>query len=1202
VNDVGKDLEPVYGTATELRVEEIAAVQKVLERVRARRFEWLRAAYWGALAALGVTFWFYGWPGGLLGFVVLLFSRKVEWDGLRRWARRSSDVDASVNRIERWDPRLEGRLKALHAQHRVQGEMSYVQWRLLQEVRLRASQGKWARSFSGFGEWVARMVRRLAALVFFAAWIATLLLPRRFEKSVKAGEQASAKALPSQVLPGNAEVEKGTRFTVTARYDQMRTGVCLVVTELGQEKMRLPMVQGLGEPVYGVSLEEVERDFEYWVESEAGRSERYRVGVFEFPKLERSDAVVSYPEGVEPRERFFGDARRLTVAEGSTVRWTLVFNKPVKAARLKPLEGEKEGVVRELGSSGGGVELAWVLGEIGVSVRGRLEVEDEQGRLSKMEPEFRVEVTPNQPPKVRPLMPSRDARFSAIEEIDFQAEVTDDTGLKRWGVTVQVGAEPAEELVLGRGGKGGETVRLWKHLELESRQVKAGDSLSWFFWAEDEMSGGKVRRVESDLMLGRIRAFEEEYRDGGEEEGEEGGKRPHLLELQKEVMAASWNLKRGLGGKGAWDEAGRKGVGTVEASERKVLELAEEGSQREQDSERLGVYQRAGDHLGKAVEALKAAASDVVRLDEALREERLAFDALAHLAPSAFEMKRSKSGRAGEMEERTRQMSQLEFAKQEDRYEQKRQAKTEEEDQERGELEKLLADLRALARRQEEIAERMRELEERMRNSKEEAEREASRRELKKLMEEQQTVARQLEEAQQRNAQQPNEGLAREAVQGAREAAQRAAESMGRGAMGEAGAAAARASESLRKGSDALRQQLSGRTREAARDLERQAREMKERQEAISEALQEEVKGPKKLAGSDVRKEAAEQQNRLKDLQGEMQRVAESVESSEPLFAKALQEAHRATMQSQLEGKLGVIRDAVALGRKDVARKAEAAASKDLGELTESLEKAAAEVLGEDAQALRAARAAVDELARSLGGSGDAVGPEKALAAEKRQESGAGPGAAPSQTLKGSEKSNGESKSQGMADSSGEGEGSGSKAGKSAIAGANGPEGAAPARGAGEGKADGRIPAAGGKGSSREGVGNGEAHGDSLKRGVGFSGGGDGVPAQELGSLLDQLDRIESLLEQPRLRAGVARAQRVAEELRGEMKRHATRPKSGEIESRLLAPLVQLREAISAELARREGREREETVDRDPVPRRFEEAVRRYYEALGGGR
>ena len=91
-------------------------------------------------------------------------------------------------------------------------------------------------------------------------------------------------------------------------------------------------------------------------------------------------------------------------------------------------------------------------------------------------------------------------------------------------------------------------------------------------------------------------------------------------------------------------------------------------------------------------------------------------------------------------------------------------------------------------------------------------------------------------------------------------------------------------------------------------------------------------------------------------------------------------------------------------------------------------------------------------------------------------------------------------------------------------------------------------------------------------------------------------------MERPQLRAATARAQQVAEQIRSDMRRHATKPSQEEVEQRLLAPLTQLRDAISAELARREGQETDVPVDRDPVPRKFEEPVRRYYEALGGGR
>jgi len=101
---------------------------------------------------------------------------------------------------------------------------------------------------------------------------------------------------------------------------------------------------------------------------------------------------------------------------------------------------------------------------------------------------------------------------------------------------------------------------------------------------------------------------------------------------------------------------------------------------------------------------------------------------------------------------------------------------------------------------------------------------------------------------------------------------------------------------------------------------------------------------------------------------------------------------------------------------------------------------------------------------------------------------------------------------------------------------------------------------------------------------------------------LEKLDRVEALLEKPQLRAGVARVQQVAEEIRSDMKRHATKPSRNEVEQKLLSPLAQLRDAINSELARREGKESDVPVDRDPVPRKYEESVRRYYEALGGGR
>ena len=49
----------------------------------------------------------------------------------------------------------------------------------------------------------------------------------------------------------------------------------------------------------------------------------------------------------------------------------------------------------------------------------------------------------------------------------------------------------------------------------------------------------------------------------------------------------------------------------------------------------------------------------------------------------------------------------------------------------------------------------------------------------------------------------------------------------------------------------------------------------------------------------------------------------------------------------------------------------------------------------------------------------------------------------------------------------------------------------------------------------------------------------------------------------------------------------------------ILKPLVEVRSRVAEELARRDSKDSLAPIDRDPVPNRFAESVRRYYEELG---
>jgi hypothetical protein len=56
------------------------------------------------------------------------------------------------------------------------------------------------------------------------------------------------------------------------------------------------------------------------------------------------------------------------------------------------------------------------------------------------------------------------------------------------------------------------------------------------------------------------------------------------------------------------------------------------------------------------------------------------------------------------------------------------------------------------------------------------------------------------------------------------------------------------------------------------------------------------------------------------------------------------------------------------------------------------------------------------------------------------------------------------------------------------------------------------------------------------------------------------------------------------------------------VHSQVSAPLVELRNRVTEELARRGSKDNLVPIDRDPVPTKFADQVRRYYEDLGRSR
>ncbi len=97
----------------------------------------------------------------------------------------------------------------------------------------------------------------------------------------------------------------------------------------------------------------------------------------------------------------------------------------------------------------------------------------------------------------------------------------------------------------------------------------------------------------------------------------------------------------------------------------------------------------------------------------------------------------------------------------------------------------------------------------------------------------------------------------------------------------------------------------------------------------------------------------------------------------------------------------------------------------------------------------------------------------------------------------------------------------------------------------------------------------------------------------------DRLREVEEMLEFPDLRNSVASARERARDLRLEARRELKKPDWAVVELEILGPLVEVRQQVRDELRRRAADDPLAPIDRDPVPERFAELVRRYYEELG---
>lgn len=804
---------------------------------------------------------------------------------------------------------------------------------------------------------------------------------------------SSARTSGITVTPGDTEIEKGTSLLVVARFEgSVPPEAKLVIEEIAKDPTSHEMTRSLEDPTFAARVESVSTDLAYRIEYDGESSPSYRVSVFENPELLRTDASLEFPTYTSLEPRTVEDIRHVTAVEGTRATLRFRLNKAVASAKLVD---EKGGEV-VLSPPGALAEPVYTAAfSLADSHRYKLQLVDHDGRKNKLAAELGVNVTRNRPPTVTMSRPGHDVRVSPIEELRLAAQISDDFGVIRHGVSFTTAGSEARERALGEETQPRPKKVPLEHLiDFEALKATPDQLITYFVWAEDIGPDGKPRRTEGDMYFAEVRPFEEIFRQGEQpssasaenEQTEQGAgnaqQADQLAELQKEVINGTWKVIRRETGAQPKDEF-VPDTQLLRESQESVVTQAEALGERLQDSTSKANLATALKSMQNAIRLLGEASQKpaVASMPPALAAEQVAYQALLKLRAREFQVVRNNSrqqrGQRGSgAAAMQRQLDQLELTNQEDRFEEQSRASTPltQKEREQRETRQVVNRLKELAQRQADLNERLKELQSALEAAMDEPAKQEIERQLKRLRDQQQQILRDTDELQERMENEQNRermAEARQQVQEGRDHVRQASEALEQGRVSQALTEGTRAGEQLSDVRDDLRKQSSNQFSDDMTEMRDQAQQLAENQERLSDQIDawKESDRPTLRGPSDrqeVTKELAQQRQKLQELVERMQQTVGEAEDAEPLLARQLFDTVREAEAQSIPEALEQTEKLANAGFAEEASKSSRQAGQGIDKLREGVERAARSVLGDETAALRLARNEVEELADQL--------------------------------------------------------------------------------------------------------------------------------------------------------------------------------------------------------------------------------------------
>ena len=1030
----------MHGTVLERSLNAVATRLYKLRVLRRQALCWILLL----VPAIALVLWLPQVPGFVSTNLVVLLGITIVGLAVARWKVPAPTTIETAQLIEKNRPELnDAVLTAVRVDAASRGQLQSSvmnQW-VIDEADQLARSSDW-KSVVPSRQMLMWSTLSLLAFCFLITgvvaagrWGREIIVPTTPVSLSELGEAAVIGDTELIVEPGDVEIERGSALTVVARFGRvLPTDVLLQLTSEAKAAT-FTMEPTVDEGVFAARVNAVDGDATYRVffghsvtelasidrPDFEQKSDSYKVLTYVRPRLEQVDALITPPAYTKKEQQLVEDTLRVTAVEGSTVRLTLHLNKPVAIAELRA-EGDSVIPLTSIDAESGRV-MAEI--EAVENRKFRVYLEDDAGRTAAEEQTISLKVTHNARPKIKVTFPGRDTNVSPLQEFYIEAEATDDFGFTDFGVMYSVtNGTPAEislfepptdvppaadAAVVSDSTSPPSTtstkLKLQHMIEMEQLQVGPDELLSYYFYVEDIASDGEPRRTYSDMMFAEVRRYEEIFREGEqqdqqpkeEEEQEESSPTEELLELQRQIMIATWNTQRTLDANRSrqklLDKAAADATVVLESQQQAIQQLQEVKEAAADDPDSMKIVDGIERDMNKAVESLASFTAEQHgdRLQAALFAEQSAFAGLMRLRAKEHQVSKSQSQGKGKGQNSAsqQQLDQLELDNERNRYESEKQAQEQQaQNAEQKQDLQILNRLKELARRQEMVNERLKQLESELRTAQTEEQKQEIERELKRLREEQREMLRDVDELretmdQQSAEQQQKNQETREQVEDARERVQQASEAMDEGKLSEAIAEGTRAERQFEQLQEDFRNQTSNQFSEAMRDLRDQAHDISERQDEIARELAGESQAAEDGEPASTRQKpslrndrdreglqekVAQQRDDLERVLGQAKQLVEEAEDSEPLMSRRLYDTIRETREKRPDEALEATEILVSRGLWNKGQQAEKIAREGIEDLAQGIEKAADAVLGSQAESLRRAQDEIEDLANQLSG------------------------------------------------------------------------------------------------------------------------------------------------------------------------------------------------------------------------------------------